>query len=170
MIGRSELYLKNKFKPADVAEYNSIVERFPTLVSGSLKGVENIPTSNLGMERSSDFFKAISNNKAWVRDPSAQLKDTLTAMALADAETRALINSAQPIFPTYKMPEGAPPILENALKEAQGNQKASQILKSPFSENPSIKIPQFNSKEEFQSWYAQQTPEIKAELRRQRNQ
>lgn len=166
MIGKSELYLKNKFKPADVAEYNSIKDRLHTLLSGSLKGLENIPTSNLGMERSSDFFKTIANDKAWVRDPQAQLQDTITAMSLADAEAEAIIKSAQPLFQTYKMPKGTPPILEKAMKEAQGNQKASQILKQSSSGTPSTKIPEFNSKEEFQTWYAQQSPEVKSELRR----
>lgn len=128
MIGKSELYLKKHFQPAEVSEYNSIKERIHTLLSGSLKGVENIPTSNLGMERSSDFFKTVANDNAWVRDSQAQLKDTLTAMALADAESESIVQSSQPIYPTYKMPSTRPEILEKALEEAQGKQRVSKVL------------------------------------------
>lgn len=128
MLGRTELELKQRFNPKDVAEYLSIRDRLPTLLSGSLKGLEGLPTSTPGMEASSKFFDIARNKKSWVRDPQAALIDVLSAYGLADAETRAIIQSAQPQYRTYDLPESPPSIIQSALDNYQGRDKRSKDL------------------------------------------
>jgi hypothetical protein len=132
MLGRSELELKKRFNPKEVAEYISIRDRLHTLLSGSLKGLEGLPTSEIGMRASGDFFKIGSNESAWKSDPQAALINTLSAYKLADAETRAIVNAAQPTYKTYNVPNSAPPEIDAALKavSARQNEKNKGILQN----------------------------------------
>ena len=170
LIGKSEAYLKSHLKPAEMAEYNSAKNRLPILISGSMKGVENLPTSTIGMQAGGDFLNISQNQKAWVSDPDATLKDWLSAYKLADAEERAIIKTAQPFYDVYKLPKNPPEIIQGALskKPSSIGESLSQKVGAPNAQAAApINIPTFNSKAEFQKWYTAKSPAERAAIKQQ---
>lgn len=109
LLGKSESYIKSRLNPQEMAEFQAAKATIPTLVGGGVKYLEGIQTSDKGMEQSRAFIDLSENQKAWKNDPDATLKDWLERYNLADAESRAIADAAQPIYKVFKFPENRQP-------------------------------------------------------------
>ena len=129
LLGKSEGYIQSKLNPEEYAKFQAAKETIPTLVGGGVKYLEGIQTSDKGMEQSRAFIDLSENQKAWKDDPDATLKDWIERYKLADAESRAIANAAQPLYKVFKFPDQQQP---QGLLNALSNKSKNSLQSAPI--------------------------------------
>lgn len=97
--GKAKLLWAKLFDPKQYLQYQNASEQLPQLISGSLKGMEGIPTSNEGLRAGKEFLNKADALSTLKGDPSAVAQYLVNGMDLLNDEQNALLKSGQRIYP-----------------------------------------------------------------------
>ena len=97
--GQAKLLWDKLFNPKEYLQYQNASDQLGTIISGSLKGIESIPTSNEGMRVGKDFINKAATMASLKGDPSATAQYLINGIDLITDEQNALLKAGQKAYP-----------------------------------------------------------------------
>lgn len=140
--GKAKLAWARAMHPKEWLEYQNAADQLGTIISGSLKGIENIPTSNEGMRTGKDYINKANILATAKGDPAAVANYLVNGIDLITDEQNSLLKTGQKAYPDQipqhqhlstmldDIAKGADPkdVLNNRVSaKAKGGIKTKQI-------------------------------------------
>lgn len=122
--GKTAAQLQRLMNPDQWAEYSSARDQLAGILSGSIKAIESMPTSNEGLRNAKGYFEQAQS--ALKTNPAAAMKYFNLGRQLLDAEAKSLQTTATPLFNVNRLPKSKPFHLNNEKNNSQYSK--SEIL------------------------------------------
>lgn len=116
--GKTRAQLQRLMNPEEWADYSSAANQLSGILSGSIKALESMPTSNEGLRKAQNFFEQ-AQDALWT-SPKAAMKFYNNGRELLDAEAKSLQATANPLFNVNRLPESKPFTLNNSKADPLG--------------------------------------------------
>jgi hypothetical protein len=105
--------------PQDFADYQSAKVQLPAIISGGIKMIEGMPTSDAGMKSAYSAFKMAQDLVG--TNPDAAMKYYNNGKQLVDAELASLQKAANPVFNVNRITPSVPFSLNSKVPRGTSN-------------------------------------------------
>jgi len=100
--GMTDAQAQRILSPQEWANYSSARDQMSSILSGSIKQLESMPTSNAGLENAKNYFQQAQ--QALMKNAPAYMSYVNQGRQYLDAEAKALQTAANPVFNVNRLP------------------------------------------------------------------